>query len=457
MPGRILIVDDVATNRILMRVKLSEGCYDTLQADSGAAAIDIAQRERPDLILLDLYLPDLDGAEVCAALKADPLTADIPIIIVTAAQDSADKMRALQAGAEEVLRKPLDDVILLARVRSLLRARETEQELALREGTRRALGFAETPVEFAPRGQVALVARTPEQSASWRQALRGRGSPDYLTLDRTEALALDSNGPVPDVFVVAVDLDQPGAGLRLLSDLRSRPATRHAAIILTVPSGARDAAAMGLDLGASDLMSGPFDPDEATIRIETQLARKQQADRLRASVKDGLRLAVTDPLTGLYNRRYAMPHLAQIAERVAETQKTFAVLLLDLDRFKDVNDTHGHPAGDAVLVQVAALLGAQLRPSDLLARIGGEEFMVVLPECALAQARKTAERLRREVAQARFDLPTGDSISVSVSIGIAISDGASHGSEEVFEMADQALFDAKSQGRNMVTVCRPAA
>ncbi|WP_095590310.1 diguanylate cyclase [Actibacterium ureilyticum] len=457
MPGRILIVDDVATNRILMRVKLSEGCYDTLQADCGTAALQIARDEQPDLILLDLFLPDMDGAEVCTALKADPRTADIPVVIVTAAQGGTDKMRALQAGAEEVLRKPLDDVILLARVRSLLRARETEQELALRESTRRALGFAETPQGFAPRGRVALVARTPEQSQNWCAALQVHGAADFQPLDRAQALALKPDAPVPDVFVVAADLDRQGAGLRLLSDLRARPATRHAAIVISVPSGARDVAAMALDLGASDLLSGPFDPDEAAIRIETQLTRKQQADRLRASVKDGLRLAVTDPLTGLYNRRYAMPHLAQIAERTAETQKTFAVMILDLDRFKQVNDTHGHAAGDAVLVQVAALLGAQLRPSDLLARIGGEEFMVVLPECDLGRARKTAERLRREICQAPITLPEGAPISVSVSIGIATSDGIRNAPEDVFDMADKALFDAKAQGRNTVTVCRPAA
>ena len=457
MPGRILIVDDVATNRILMRVKLSEAFYDTLQAESGADALQMARAEQPDLILLDLYLPDQDGAAVCAALKADPETAHIPIVIVTAAQDSADKMRALQAGAEEVLRKPLDDVVLLARVRSLLRARETEQELALREGTRRALGFAESPTGFVQPGRIALVARTQEQSESWRRSLRGRVADQIVTLSRREALALDADAPVPDVFVISADLDLQGAGLRLLSDLRSRTTTRHAAIVMSVPTGARDAAAMALDLGANDLMSGPFDPDEAAIRIETQLARKQQADRLRASVQDGLRLAVTDPLTGLYNRRYAMPHLSRISEHAAQAEKPFAVMMLDLDRFKDVNDRYGHAAGDTVLVKVARLLGEQLRGSDLIARIGGEEFLVVLPNCDLRRARTTAERLRHEIGQTPIRLADGDTLSVSVSIGIAISDGKDMPAETVLEMADSALYDAKAQGRNTVTVCRPAA
>lgn len=452
MPGRILVVDDVATNRIVMKVRLSEACYDVLQADCGQSALRVAQRERPDLILLDLAMDDLDGIEVCRILKTDATTADIPIIMVTAARNPEDKLRALEAGADDFLTKPLDELTLLARVRSLLRARETAQELALRDGTRRALGFDDAAPGRHTRGRIALIAPRREDAMGWKTALAGRIDAELPVMTRAEALVLPEAGTAPDIFVIAADLDAPGGGLRLLSDLRSRAATRHAAIVIVVPDGARDLAVMALDLGANDLVSAPLDMEELALRLDTQLQRKRQADRLRASVQDGLQLAVTDPLTGLFNRRYALPHLARIAERAAETRRGFALMLLDLDRFKTVNDRHGHAAGDAVLEQVARLLTSNLRPVDLVARIGGEEFLVALPETEGDTALATAERLRKAVESAPILLPGGrGTLRVSVSIGVADCTGPLCDVDQVMMQADRALYAAKSAGRNTVT------
>lgn len=458
MAGRILVVDDVATNRIVMKVRLSEACYQVLQADSGEAAIDVARRERPDLILLDLVMGDMDGISVCRALKADPETADIPIIMVTATRQNAEKMRALQAGVDEFLSKPLDELTLLARVRSLLRARETAQELALRDSTRRALGFAEERARFTAKGRIGLIAAKRADALGWKTALRGLQGAELSVMTRTEALAQTSEGAVPDLFVVAADLERPGAGLRLLSDLRARTATRHSGVLMVVPNGAREAAAMALDLGANDLVTAPFDAQEMALRLETQLIRKAQADRLRASVKDGLQMAVTDPLTGLFNRRYALPHLTRIAERAAETRRPFAVMVLDMDRFKAINDRHGHAAGDAVLEMVARQLTANLRAVDLIARIGGEEFLVALPETTPEKASAAAERLRETIGEMLVDLPGGKGrLQVSVSIGVALCEGQSCSAEGMMARADAALYAAKAAGRNTISVANWAA
>lgn len=459
MPGRILIADDVATNRIVMKVKLSQACYDVLQAAGGQRALELARAERPDLILLDLAMPDMDGVTVCRQLRADPVTAGIPVIMVTAQCDSAAKMRALKAGADDFLSKPLDDVILLARVRSLLRARETAQELALRDGTRRALGFQEAPQGFFPPGRIALVAQGREVALAWKTALLPHLPRTRLeVLTRNLALARPEAAQAPDVFVVAADLEHPLAGLSLLSDLRARAATRHAALVMVVDEGTREAAAMALDLGANDLVTAPFEPEEMALRLTTQLARKQQADRLRASVKDGLRLAVTDPLTGLFNRRYALPHLARIAERAKASGRPFAVMVIDLDRFKSVNDRHGHAAGDAVLAAMAKRLTANLRAVDLIARIGGEEFLVVLPETGLAEATATAERLRARINTTPVPLPGGGgALSVSASIGLALSQDGGGCVDALIARADRALYAAKAEGRNKVTVSCPVA
>lgn len=457
MAGKILIVDDVATNRIVLKVKLAAAYYETVQAASGAEALALARKLRPDLVLLDVELPDIDGIEVCERLKADPATRGIPVVMVTAFHDTGRRVAALRAGAEEVFWKPLDDMVLLARLRSLLRARETAEQLGLRDSTYRELGLAEAAEGFAPCALVGLVAASAETALSWKRDLQAHLGDRILVLDRETALGDFARGRVPDVFVVAADLGRPGDGLRLMSELRSRAATRYSAVCVMLPPQGREVAAVALDLGASDLVEHGAGAEEMAQRIRTQIARKRQSDRLRASVADGLRLAMADPLTGLHNRRYALPHLARIAERAGAAGRAFAVMVLDLDRFKAINDSFGHAAGDAVLVEVAERLKSNLRAVDLIARIGGEEFLVALPDTTLAAARATAERLRRVVGGRPVPLRTGGSVSVTLSIGLALGGPGAQAIEDLVGLADAALLASKAEGRNQVTIGRSAA
>jgi len=458
--GKILIADDVATNRIVLKVKLGAAFYETMQAASGAETLANARASRPDLILLDVEMPDISGIEVCRTLKADPVTRDIPVVMVTAFRDMDRKMAALGAGADEVFWKPLDEVVLLARLRSILRAREAAAELGLRQHTYRDLGFAEPSEGFARPAKVALVFRDAVTRAKWASELRPYLNDRLMPMEPDEALADPAGAPPPDVFVIGADLAESGGGLRLMSELRSRHGTRHAAICVVLPAGAADTAAMALDLGANDIIELDADPAEIALRIRMQVTRKRQADRLRESLEDRLRLALTDPLTGLHNRRYATAHLARMAERAMETGRTFALMVLDLDRFKTINDTYGHASGDAVLAEVARRLSTRLRPVDLLARIGGEEFLVALPDKGLGEASAVAERLRRALADRPITLPHGQgSLSVTSSIGLAIGQaGAGRISvEDLFHSADKALLAAKHDGRNQVTIGRSAA
>lgn len=466
MSGKILIVDDVATNRIVLKVKLQDACYDTLQAETAQAALQMAREHNPDLILLDMMLPDMNGAEACARLKADPATCDIPVIVITSCSDPAIRMSALEAGADEFLTKPQDDLILLARLRSLLRIRETAEELRLRDTTWRELGFAETAQAFDCPGIVALIASRPEVSMAWKRQLEPFLHHRLVIMERDEALA-EANGTAgfgtgtPDVFMIATDLDHPGEGLRLISELRSRSAARHAAICVFVAGGNREDAVMALDLGANDLLTSGTEPREMALRLTAQLRRKRQADRLRASMREGLRAAVTDPLTGLYNRRYAMPHIARIAERSAASGRPFALMVLDIDKFKSVNDRWGHAVGDIVLVEVAKRLRDHLRPVDLVARVGGEEFLVALPDAPLGLARIAAERLCRVVQECPVQIPNGRTVSVTLSIGLVIGDGkgpeALCNVEALIDLADHAMLAAKADGRNQVIISKSAA
>lgn len=455
--GKVLIVDDVATNRIVLKVKLAAAYYETVQAAAGAEALRIARETRPDLILLDVELPDMSGIKVCEALRADPRTHDIPVIMITAFHDFDRKMEALAAGADDIFWKPLDETVLLARMRSLLRARETDEQLGLRDSTYREHGLAEPMQPFSGPAVVGLIAERPATAHGWKRDLAGHLDAALVVLDREAALGDTSRGPAPDVFVVTADLARPGDGLRLMSDLRARAGTRFSSVCVMLPAGARDIAAVALDLGASDLIEAEAEPLEMALRIRTQIARKRQSDRLRASVADGLKLAMTDPLTGLHNRRYALPHLARIAERARTAGRQFAVMVLDLDRFKSVNDTFGHAAGDAVLVSVAEQLKTSLRAVDLVARIGGEEFLVALPDTTLDAARATAERLRRVIGGKDVTLGDGRTVGVTLSIGLAMGGIDATSVETLLERADRALLGSKAEGRNQVTIGPQAA
>ena len=471
MAGRILLVDSIATNRIVLRVKLLAAHYGVTPCATLDEAQSALAAERPDLILIDLSGPAMQAYDFCRRIKADVDTAAIPIIATGSFPTPLARVAALRAGADDVLEKPLNDSLLQARIRSLLRARDATSELRLREDTQRALGFAEDATGFTPQGRVAIVTdRTADPSVSLT-ALMERLPEPFALLESCKVLTTEAMTPLPDLFIIdgaggAQGAPVAGDIFRMVADLRSRSETRHAAQLVILPDGAADMAAMVLDLGANDLVTERVGADELAHRVRALLARKSQADRLRDTVRSGLQAAVTDQLTGLYNRRYALPHLARMAERAQAKRRDFAVMVLDIDHFKRINDQHGHAIGDRVLAEVAQRLRDNLRAVDLIARIGGEEFLVAMPDTTAAQGQIAAERLRRMIEGAPFSAQIGDTrtpcprIKVTLSIGVAVGGPHSLGSEDVnmlFNRADAALYSAKSAGRNMVTVSQSAA
>ncbi len=458
MTGRILIVDDVATNRIVLKVKLEAVFYTALLAASGAQALQMAVTEQPDLILLDLTLPDMTGSDVLRQLRENPLTAAIPVIVLSASHDAAARMDALAAGADDFLTKPVANGILMARLRNLMRSRSGVESYDMLPDAHLMTGLAEPAATFTQAARIGLVSDRPEQALRWRRELPLVFPSVYTVLTVEQALSdtADAGSDAQDIYLIDTDLAGGTAALHLVSDLRSRGHSRHAAICLMGQSLDADRTAMAFDIGTNDVILAAVPPQEIGLRLQTLLTRKRAADRARASVSDGLRMAMIDPLTGLYNRRYALPHLARVADAAAEEGSVFAVMIVDIDRFKLVNDHYGHATGDHVLIDIAHRLSTNLRAGDMIARIGGEEFLAVLPNTTHTEARVVAERLCQRIKDAPVVLDDGTIVPVTISIGLAFSNTAKSVAD-IIEDADQALLRSKSAGRNRVTISLSAA
>ncbi|NSY40042.1 diguanylate cyclase [Leisingera sp. ANG59] len=456
MQGTILVIDGVSTNRIMLKVQLAAAYYDAVQAGSLAEVLQTARQCRPDLVLTAMSLPDGTAADVKRVLAADEALADLPVIAVSDWEGHQARLQALAAGIDDVLQQPVDDVILQARIRSLLRARSASEELNLQRDA--SQGFIlplcdHAGTEELRNATVALVAEDPRTAMARRDHL----SPRLPYALRTHAIS-DIQGlmqaPVADAIIIELNEASAGPGLRLLADLRARAATRKS-VVIAVPNPADpQIAAEALDRGAHDVMQTGFDVEELALRLNAQLLQKARNDLMRDSVRNGLRAANLDPMTGLYNRRYAKPFLDRVAHSASETGGKFAVMLADLDHFKRINDVYGHPAGDAVLIEAARRMQAVLGPADLLARVGGEEFMAVLPGATEAEASLAATALCNAINSTPFQVPgAAGPVKVTISVG-AVMGGAGHSGSTaaLVEKADQALYDAKNAGRNQVTL-----
>jgi two-component system, cell cycle response regulator len=463
MVGKVLIVDDVATNRIVMKVKLAAAGYYPILAADGAACIAAALRDQPDLILLDLMLPDMSGLDVLARLRSEPSLRHVPVVMFSASQDQTAPSAAFRAGADEFLAKPIDDQTLLARIRSFMRSRDLFDGFSGHRDSLAMLGFAETQPEFLPPGIIAIVVNRPDTAHKIRRNMAQYLNERVLVLTAEDALADGFNQePSPDVFLIEADCLGTDGGLRLMSELRSRGTTRHAAFCILSSPNSVTGAAVAFDLGAADLVTEAIADEELAMRLSRLLARKREADALRASMQDGLRLAIIDPLTGLHNRRYGLAQLSAISDAAQRSGQGFAVLVLDLDRFKSVNDRWGHAAGDAVLMEVANRLNQNLRAGDLLARMGGEEFLIALPETSLTDACTIAERLCRAIEVSPVHLSDTNRLNITISIGLSVSGDVADLNPknrllEIIECADRALLNAKAAGRNQVTISQSAA
>lgn len=451
MTARVLVVDDLPTNVKVLEAKLTAEYFTVITATSGQEALVAAKEDAPDIILLDVMMPEMDGFETCRRLKADTETAHIPVVMVTALSDISDRVTGLEAGADDFLTKPVNDVTLFARIRSLARIKRAIDEWRMQEETYGQLGVTGQngglDLTDHPTGMVLVL--EPDEYVGERVASVLEEDDQTVTCVRTADEAMQALAQEFDLVITSLYLEESD-GLRFCSQLRALEEYRTMPVLLVIEPEEVGGLAKGFELGINDYLVRPIDANELKVRVRTQLRQKRYRESLQENYRTSLSLALIDDLTGLYNHRYLTAHMDTALRRAVANDKPLSVLMLDIDFFKKVNDSYGHAVGDLVLKELAQRMTRSIREFDTAARRGGEEFVVVMPECGVGVAVNVAERLRRLVGEHPFCVGEGPDIPVTVSIGIAARQDDGDTAEKLLARADEALYEAKRNGRNRV-------
>jgi two-component system, cell cycle response regulator len=456
--ARVLVVDDSPSVRALLRERLCAHGYDVEEAPTGESGAERAIACPPDVIVTDLVMAGLSGVQLCRLLRNDPATAHVPVVLLTASGDKRSRFWARSAGAAAYVGKDrLDDLVLL--LPTLLAAHAASPPAAMDRGGRGRTLY--------------------ERISSILDAQL------FDSVVAGEIRALTSAGELPRLFEGLVSLLNDVLSYRWLALMPARP---YAPLLMHGHPDERDAveamarSALAVDPTRKALFTederavpgegGPADTLAVTFagqhighialgpswrgisREEKRVLSLVGSEiggplQMTALYEDARRLATVDMLTGLLNRRAFLDNMEREHSRSTRHMYPLSVLLLDVDHFKRVNDTRGHAAGDAVLQGVAQVLTRVARRSDIVARWGGEEFVIALPQTGEAGARIAAERVRRAIAEATFPLPGGEGLGVTASIGAA-SALAPWVTDAVIAAADEAMYAAKARGRNRV-------
>ena len=451
MTARVLVVDDIVANVRLLEARLTAEYFEVLTAFSGFEALEVLERERVDVVLLDVMMPGIDGFETARRIKANVKTQHVPIIMVTALDQPSDRVQGLEAGADDFLRKPVDDLALVTRVKNVARLKSLNDEMMSRAASSQQLGLNTSPflnwAEAGNGGRIMLVEDHPRAAQRMSDAL---SKFHRLDVEANPQAALMRAGETNyDLMIISLSLAEAD-GLRLCSQIRSLERIRHMPLIILVDEGEDARLLRGLDMGVNDYLTRPVDTNELQARVRTQITRKRYSDILRNRIEESVEMAITDGLTGLFNRRYMETHLATLVSQAHQTGRPLSMLIADIDHFKRVNDTYGHDAGDTVLRDFATRFRRNTRGVDLACRLGGEEFVILMPETELRRAFQIGERLRAAIASETFKVNAQTDLRMTASVGVATLEMADDTSATLYKRADTALYAAKNGGRNRV-------
>ncbi|KAF8818673.1 PleD family two-component system response regulator [Rickettsia endosymbiont of Cardiosporidium cionae] len=452
MTATILVVDDSAINLKLIEDKLLSEYYIVLKSSSPLEALELIDTYSIDVILLDIMMPELNGFEFCLRVRSAPQTSHIPIIMVTALYNIQDRVRGLEVGADEFLTKPVNDLALFTRVKSLVRIKMIIDELKIRSSTRRALGIGSKQLldlkhEYSDSTilvidddlvQIKYITKSLEHVYDAISILNKISNLDYIN-------------DIPDLIIVSCQIDFIDP-LRLVGIIRSKEKFKNSVLMMLGEDASMHIIMKAMELGINDYFIYPVDASELQARIRTQLRRKFYQDQLKQEINESFNLSTKDGLTGVFNRRYFDSYISSLIQDCKQLRANLSIIMIDIDDFKEVNDKYGHQSGDAILQQLISNIADNIRVTDLLARYGGEEFIIVLDQTLLDEAVKVADNIRNIISNTKFILPK-DNIEISKTISIGIAQYRHQESLISFiDRADSALYQAKFLGKNRLIV-----
>ncbi len=476
MNRRVLVVDDSEVMRAILARTLRGAGFEVLEARDGAEGAMAALREQPAVVVTDLEMPTMDGFPLLRLLKADPPARHIPVLIVTSHGEAASRYWSERTGADAYLTKDFHAGDLVELVTRLVETAAASPRPLVDAADLQALGPVEVLARVARHLDTSLLQATILNTLlekgmaanDFHEAARGA----LETLSQVvDAQFLAVGVAEPDSAMVQILLQDPvrGTDVEALGDLLARNLGLAAdATVETRVSGDCDPGDLAVELeravwlplpvrgAAGTLAFLPRDPHEFAAStgalagaLTSHLAMVLDNARLSQRL---LELSTLDGLTRQLNHRVIYDRLTQELERARRYRLPLSVVLCDFDHFKEVNDTHGHLAGDAVLREGAAVLRRCLRSTDLLGRYGGEEFLAVLPQVDLAGARMAAERLRVGLESQPVRIPGGGEVKITASFGVASRDELANleSGDVLVSLADGRLYEAKAAGRNRV-------
>jgi two-component system cell cycle response regulator len=448
----ILVVDDDPLNVKLLAAKLGASGNRILTAYNGFEALEIIKTRTPDLILLDIMMPGMDGYEVIKRLKEQKDTKHIPIILITALESEEEKKKGFAAGADEFLNKPVNTTELETRVLSLLRMKKYQEQLSARiQAEKDVIGKAvcnDSNEESQMIPTVLVVEDNAKDAHIIEHYLNGMQLNLKIVRTGMEALDIIGNEKIDLVLldIMLPDLD----GMDICRKIKESEKTLSVQVVIVTSFDDMKMKIRGIEEGADDFLVKPLNPDEIRARVTALLRKKLFMDRLNQRANAALQAAINDELTGVHNHAYFKHILELEIKRSRRHENKMALLMLDVDNFKRFNDAYGHPAGDRALMALGSALKDNVRDVDVVARYGGEEFAVVLPYAGWSAGRQVAERLLETINKQKILIDSGgkETAGISISIGLAVFPDNGISAESIVNAADSALYDAKRKGKN---------
>ncbi|MCG6872889.1 MAG: response regulator [Gammaproteobacteria bacterium] len=446
MKRPVLIVDDEPRNVKILAAFLEMEGFEPIPAYGGEQALELAAKQIPEIILLDIMMPDLDGYEVTRRLKANPRTEKIPVILVTALSGADHCATGLDAGADEFLSKPVNRSELTARVRALCRISEMQRELELRQKIVRSL-IGDQRNDSSKRPVILIVEDDERQARQISAVFEADG---YAPIIASTAASARNFLAKERPALILLDLVLPDVdGFEFMDEIESDKQLREIPVIVLTALNDLDRRISSIERGAQDYMIKPVGNTELLARVRAGLRRTSSQQDLKRPVQQFQESSVTDGLTGVRNRQYLEADLKyRIEQARREPERPFSVVMVDIDHFKKFNEQYGHVVGDQILRSVAKCLCEKLRAADIVNRYGGDEFCIVLPQADTQKARAVAERLREAISKSRLEQLEGEELTVS--IGLATFQPSDTGVEDLVGRCNAALYAAKNGGRNQV-------